>query len=266
MSDAQHPRHAQCGPEGLLRQIRGTAARLGVPLAGENALRIFLPSGGIDATALDRIVANTRAWTLGGGGVGGTAGAGGPSSALPEVAAAPPMRACSSWPCAPMREQQLVQQQYGYPGLYASGGGSGAGGGALPPAYGGAYAQFGGGGGGGLGCGPTARAYSEFGYVVHGLGANAAHAALHAGPALEGTPPAAAAAPPPCPPPPPPRAGSGGGAAAVAAAPAAALAAGGEPEVVLPAMRAFTFLRLGPEILDHQGAWLTFMFKMANGG
>ncbi|KAJ9518075.1 hypothetical protein QJQ45_009994 [Haematococcus lacustris] len=61
MCDAQHAQHAQCGPEGLLKQIRLLAARYAVPLAGENALPIFL-AGGVDAVALDRIVFNTRAW------------------------------------------------------------------------------------------------------------------------------------------------------------------------------------------------------------
>jgi hypothetical protein len=27
-------------------------------------------------------------------------------------------------------------------------------------------------------------------------------------------------------------------------------------------MRSFTFHRLGPEILEHQGPWLSFMYKM----
>lgn len=61
MCDAQHPNDAMCGPEGLLRQIRTLAARYQVNLCGENALPIFLLDG-VDCCALDRIVANTRAW------------------------------------------------------------------------------------------------------------------------------------------------------------------------------------------------------------
>eukprot|EP00198_Chlamydomonas_reinhardtii_P000853 XP_001690188.1 beta-amylase [Chlamydomonas reinhardtii] len=38
MCDSQHPAQAQCGPEGLLRQLRQLAARAGVQLSGENAL------------------------------------------------------------------------------------------------------------------------------------------------------------------------------------------------------------------------------------
>ncbi|KXZ55155.1 hypothetical protein GPECTOR_3g303 [Gonium pectorale] len=61
MRDSQHPAQAQCGPEGLLRQLRQLAARAGVALSGENALPIF-SSGGVDNEALDRIVHNMRAW------------------------------------------------------------------------------------------------------------------------------------------------------------------------------------------------------------
>uniref|UniRef100_A0A6T5U2K4 Beta-amylase n=1 Tax=Chlamydomonas chlamydogama TaxID=225041 RepID=A0A6T5U2K4_9CHLO len=61
MCDTQHPPPALCGPEGLLKQVRSLCATRGVPLSGENALPIFLVEG-IDSTALDRIVYNTRAW------------------------------------------------------------------------------------------------------------------------------------------------------------------------------------------------------------
>lgn len=61
MCDGQHPPAALCGPEGLLRQVREGAAAAGVALAGENALPCFTPNG-VDATALDRIVYNTQAW------------------------------------------------------------------------------------------------------------------------------------------------------------------------------------------------------------
>lgn len=61
MCDGQHPPAALCGPEGLLRQVREGAAAAGVVLAGENALPCFTPNG-VDSTALDRIVYNTQAW------------------------------------------------------------------------------------------------------------------------------------------------------------------------------------------------------------
>jgi len=60
MCDAQHPSYALCGPEGLLRQIRLMAAKRQVTLSGENALPIFTV-GGVDAVALDRVVTNVRA-------------------------------------------------------------------------------------------------------------------------------------------------------------------------------------------------------------
>jgi len=61
MCDAQHPRRALCSPEGLLYQVRRTASQMDVSLAGENALPCFSP-GGVDATALDRIIRNTRGY------------------------------------------------------------------------------------------------------------------------------------------------------------------------------------------------------------
>lgn len=61
MCDAQHPSKALCSPEGLLYQVRRTASHLDVSLAGENALPCFSP-GGVDSTALDRIIRNTRGY------------------------------------------------------------------------------------------------------------------------------------------------------------------------------------------------------------
>jgi hypothetical protein len=260
MSDDQHPRHALCGPEGLLRQIRATAARLGVTLSGENALRIFLVGGGIDATALGRIVDNTRAWALGLGPVGG----GGSSGALARCSGggrsvgggygyghgggygghgygynsgAVPLRSVASWPCAPMVEQQLQQQQqhYAYPGQYAYAGGAAseaAGVGRRPgwpppqqqqqqsgfAMYGGSSAYYGSSGDVG-----SAGGYG-YGYGYGGLGQ---------------------------------RSSSNGGALAGGG--------GGGSGIVLPPLRSFTFLRLGPELLDHQADWLSFMYKMQNG-
>ena len=62
MCDTQHPPSAQCSPEGLLKQVRSLCAHKNVPLAGENALPIFLSDGGVDSTALDRIIYNSRQW------------------------------------------------------------------------------------------------------------------------------------------------------------------------------------------------------------
>lgn len=61
MCDSQHPPEALCGPEGLLRQVRETAAAAGVPVAGENALPCFMPNA-IDEVALQRVVYNTQPW------------------------------------------------------------------------------------------------------------------------------------------------------------------------------------------------------------
>lgn len=54
MQDHEHPFEAQCGPEGLLRQVRAAAARHSVPLAGENALTRF------DSDAYNRILQNAH--------------------------------------------------------------------------------------------------------------------------------------------------------------------------------------------------------------
>jgi len=61
MCDAQHPSEASCSPEGLLYQIRKTAQQSGVALSGENALPCFSP-GGVDTTALERIIHNTSTY------------------------------------------------------------------------------------------------------------------------------------------------------------------------------------------------------------
>ena len=49
MRDCEHPLEGQCSPEGLLHQVLATAARLGVPVSGENALQRY------DQHAFDRI-------------------------------------------------------------------------------------------------------------------------------------------------------------------------------------------------------------------
>mmetsp|Transcript_6721 Transcript_6721/g.13360 ORF Transcript_6721/g.13360 Transcript_6721/m.13360 type:complete len:657 (-) Transcript_6721:57-2027(-) len=59
MCDSQHPPEALCGPEGLLRTVKESAFKAGLPLAGENALPCFMPNA-IDESALQRIVYNTQ--------------------------------------------------------------------------------------------------------------------------------------------------------------------------------------------------------------
>lgn len=63
MCDTQHPPEALCGPEGLLLEVKEVACRLGVPLAGENALPCFMPNA-VDESALQRIVYNTQPHAL----------------------------------------------------------------------------------------------------------------------------------------------------------------------------------------------------------
>ena len=74
MCDSQHPPEALCGPEGLLRQVRESAAAVGVHVGGENALPCFMPNV-IDEVALQRVVYNTQPWGTplqqGDGGSGG---------------------------------------------------------------------------------------------------------------------------------------------------------------------------------------------------
>lgn len=50
MRDCEHPAEAKCGPEGLLRQVRLTAEKHNVKIAGENALCRF------DREAYDKII------------------------------------------------------------------------------------------------------------------------------------------------------------------------------------------------------------------
>ncbi|KAK3264264.1 beta-amylase [Cymbomonas tetramitiformis] len=54
MRDCEHPTEAKCGPEGLLRQVRLTAEKHNVKIAGENALCRF------DREAYDKIVEHAR--------------------------------------------------------------------------------------------------------------------------------------------------------------------------------------------------------------
>lgn len=41
MKDEEEPQHAQCGPEGLLRQVTEARRKTGVALAWENGLQRF---------------------------------------------------------------------------------------------------------------------------------------------------------------------------------------------------------------------------------
>lgn len=83
MCDSQHPPEALCGPEGLLRQVRESAAAVEVQVGGENALPCFMPNV-IDEVALQRVVYNTQPWGTplqqGDGGSGGGGGGGGTSA------------------------------------------------------------------------------------------------------------------------------------------------------------------------------------------
>ncbi|KAI8474102.1 MAG: glycoside hydrolase superfamily [Monoraphidium minutum] len=238
MSDEQHPRDARCGPEGLLRQVRAAAAARGVPLGGENALRVFAACGGVDSAALDRIAGNARP-----PGCGGCGGA---------------LRTVASWPAAPPLSHAHA------PAAARPGGGAGAGGAAAPApqAGGGGWGSDPGGADGGGWQGGAAGAGAGYGDGGHtfsaGRSSNAALAALSELLAPSGGLAPAWGAPPPEPrraagapgvPRPPQGGGCGGG-----------CDGGGAP---LPAMRSFTFLRLGPELLGHTGLWLQFMCKMA---
>lgn len=50
----EHPQHAQCSPEGLLRQVTEATRKTGVALAGENALQRF------DGSAYAQIIHNSN--------------------------------------------------------------------------------------------------------------------------------------------------------------------------------------------------------------
>lgn len=228
MCDGQHPVEARCGPEGLLKQVRGLAARTQVPLSGENALPIFLMDG-VDTVALDRIMFNTRAWY-------------GPS-ALAQASRTPPVHHTQTAPHALYNTQQAQPPPSSVavgvaPSLSASTVGSAppsvlpspsdcsprVGGpqwGVVSPGWQHSYS---------LGCMLTmGRSLSDAGRLVglgrpgnqHGVAASGLRTDSYA-----------------------------------------------DIVNPLPAMRSFTFLRLSPELLlpAYQAPWLRFMCRMQQGG
>jgi hypothetical protein len=303
MCDAQHPSYALCGPEGLLRQIRAMAAKQQVTLSGENALPIFTP-GGVDAVALDRVVCNVRAcrasplrscssWP----GPATTSGSNGSGGCGYSSSNAPLFGAAASGGCNGSMLAYGQQQHFGSAGggLQHSYSAMGVHGGyqhlnslgqpmQLQQQQQHAYHHHYGAGMGGIGnILSTGRTFSELGTILR---CNAAAAAAAAGSSGGGS-----------------SSSSGGhwqqqqqqsqqqqvldasgrvkglhgatGAAAAAAAgnsngsgrhdSSSSSAAPGEVQQ-LPAMRAFTFLRLGPEILqpDCRANWMRFMHRMLN--
>jgi hypothetical protein len=232
MCDSQHPQHAHCGPEGLLRQIRAHAALLRVSLSGENALPIF-QLGGVDTMAMDRIVANTRACANTG------------------------MRSCTSWPGTGPSQGHLLGnivstgRTFSEVGrrLHPLGEGSycslstSASGGSLA---GTASVQTGWGGGSGL--------YSGLGEGVLGSGGGCGYADGDNGSPVMRV-----------------NSGRGDYSSRLLLHEQQQHQQHSHSEhhnhpSMLPPMRSFTFLRLGPEILhhDYQVPWMHFMYKMLN--
>jgi hypothetical protein len=305
MCDAQHPSYALCGPEGLLRQIRAMAAKQQVTLSGENALPIFTP-GGVDAVALDRVVCNVRAcrasplrscssWP----GPATTSGSNGSSGCSYGSSAAAVFDGGASGSCSGSmlgygHHHHYHQQQYGVGGLQHSFSSMGMHGGyqhldslgqpmqlrqhpqhqqqQQQHAY---HHHYGAGMGGVGNILSTSRIFSELGTILRCNAAAAAAAGGSSGGGSNSSGPwqqqqqqVAGAT------------GSGnspktaGGAAATALGNAdgsvhAGGSGGGDApgEVqLLPAMRAFTFLRLGPEILQPEchANWMRFMHRMLN--
>ncbi|PNH02836.1 Beta-amylase 3, chloroplastic [Tetrabaena socialis] len=256
MCDAQHPAQAQCGPEGLLRQLRQLAARSGP----------IFSSGGVDTEALDRIVRNMRACSVAGPGRSGSpalmpggqpypvlALAQPPGSAQPLQAQMQAAGAAASWgggggnivcfgyrmsesgrmvpvgataPAAQQQEQlaALQVQLPQYQGVAAT---------AAVPLYSAAIAAM-----------PMYHA------------ATAAMPMYSAATAAMPMYPAATAAMPMYPAPSSMVMDAHMSGFAACASPA--------PPDVYPALRAFTFLRLVPEMLlpGYQGLWLRFMGKL----
>lgn len=301
MCDAQHPSYALCGPEGLLRQIRARAAKQQVSLSGENALPIFTPTG-VDAVALDRVVSNVRAcraaplrscssWPgpattsgssdtyCGSGSAGGNAN-GGPYYGGNRD--------------GNMMSFSHYQQQYnrGSPGgLHEQGGSAGLhtsyttmgnsnSGYGQQHSFGQPHQQqhayhhhYGAGMGGVSNILSTGRTFSELGTLLtydaaaaaaaaagNGNGGSSGHSQQqqhHQGFDASGGSrvPCGSNA----------RNGSGGG-NGVNGKGSAGQHGTGSGDVLLPAMRAFTFLRLGPEILqpDCHASWMRFMHRMLN--
>jgi hypothetical protein len=228
MCDAQHPQHAQCGPEGLLRQIRAHAALLDVSLAGENALPIF-QMGGVDTTAMDRIVSNTRACSNAG------------------------LRTCTSWPGTGPSAGQLLGN------IVSTGRTFSEVGRLLMPVREGSCSSLSNSGSGsslgepgmqGQAMGPG-RWFVPDSSRVPGSRLSPHHHTppLHHQQQEQQQQQQAA------------HHQHHGHHAHLQQHQAA-----GHPPAVLPPMRSFTFLRLGPEFLqsDHQVPWMRFMYKMLN--
>ena len=230
MCDGQHPAPAMCGPEGLLKQLRGLAARMQVQLNGENALPIFIPTG-VDTVALDRIVFNTRAWY-------------GPATSV--------LWAPAHFKLLPQQQKQQQQQQQhgsgggGKGGLVACSGGSGGGGGAVVAHHchssGGLMLQL-------PGSAPSSALPSPSGAMLHAQqGAGASGRSLSEAGRMLGLG----------------RPGDKHGVAATG------LRADSYADITepLPAMSSFTFLRLSPQLLHpaHQTTWLRFICRMQQGG
>lgn len=279
MSDSQHPSYAQCGPEGLLRQLRTLAARAGVALSGENALPIFCGDS-VNAYALDRIVANSRpVW--------------GPRRESP-LALSGPQRARLE---AAAQLQYVSLQRLSVAQAYTN----------LQQQHGGGFGEDG-------SLGQQQQQQLSVGNNIVSIGSTARLS--DAGRQLSGTHALSYSHVPSAPPTPAvasqaalqlcqapsgcsdlpspvatahqqqqphsllaqqllPSSGGGAGGAQQNLRPGSSsfaglsLGSGGstspsEPVELLPALRAFTFLRLGPELLlpHHQGTWMRFMSKL----
>ncbi|GLC59920.1 Leucine-rich repeat receptor-like serine/threonine-protein kinase bam2 [Pleodorina starrii] len=238
MCDAQHPAAAQCGPEGLLRQLRNLAARAGVALSGENALPIF-STGGVDADALDRIVQNMRPCPANTSASGSSARgiSPAPSQLMPYLSSTTPALNTAQGYWLPPQQQQH-QSAFAYP-MPAPPTASVVGNNVLGVSYrmsesGRAVPVYSGG----------ASMATQVIQDAHPQALTMAPAAMASGlwsyPSLESQL-------------------SYGGQAGACPSPAATA----QPEV-LPALRAFTFLRLVPEMLlpGYQSLWMRFMGKL----
>ncbi len=297
MCDSQHPAHAQCGPEGLLRQLRQLAARADVSLSGENALPIFSP-GGVNSEALERIVQNMRGWpqaasSNGGNGGNGT-GHGQQGTGVMSLAQAPggPLAWASVHGCWPghvhptavhsapqlageygAQQQQQQQQQQGQQqglghGVGACGGNIVAfGQGHASGAWGRGNASGNGngvGGGGATTLGPLLSSLSEQQQAQQMLTSQGGAASGQAGQqqqqlsCVDRAPSGLLVQVPGV-----PGFRHGGG---FSACPSPAGVVGGV-DGSLPPLRAFTFLRLVPEMLlpGYQGIWLRFMNRLQQG-
>lgn len=287
MCDSQHPAHAQCGPEGLLRQLRQLAARADVSLSGENALPIFSP-GGVNSEALERIVQNMRGWpqAASNGGNGGNGNGLGPGQQATGVvtlaqASGGPLAWASVHGCWPSHVHpaathsapqlagyhgtQQQQQGLGH-GMVAGGGNIVAfGQGLASGAWGRGAANGNGNVGGAVTPGPLLSSLSEQQQQAQQPSTSQGGAAGGQGGQQQQQLSCADRAPsgllvqvPGV-----PGFRQGGG---FSACPSPAGVVGGV-DGSLPPLRAFTFLRLVPEMLlpGYQGMWLRFMNRLQQG-